>query len=355
MARSDHLPAKLYARARGGGGIVAHEGFLEDALAAALEEPGVWAAMRSAHPAWLRLPASDPVRPVGTQLITTEGRADIHLRWPTGEELVIELKPWAPPSARQMEQYVKGHPGAVVTAVAQWSAVYANERVLAMTTWGALRALTWAGEPQAWRQLRHLIDAVGAAMPNLDPAALAALVPAWDAFDRVTSWTAPAVSAVQRRLIKAGAPWVLRDDGEREKLQRAHRRLGRWVWPTPWKKTEQFGIFVGLFAGNESRSLRVKGVPELRFMVSVNHDAPRAQALWGDHDFREGAERWSGRRDAVLRETSSTWWFLLDARQPLDCLLAEADQADAFKRWMLARTEEIIDDGILARLVAVKP
>ena len=121
MSRADHLPAKLYARARSGGGIVQHEGFLEDALAAALEEPGVWAAIRAAHPDWGALPASDPDKPVITQLVAGEGRADIHLTWTTGERLVIELKPWVPPTAAQLERYAKAHPGTLVTAIARWS------------------------------------------------------------------------------------------------------------------------------------------------------------------------------------------------------------------------------------------
>ncbi|MDP2314880.1 MAG: hypothetical protein Q8P41_18405 [Pseudomonadota bacterium] len=352
MSRSDRLPAKLYARARCG--IVAHEGFLEDALAAALGEPGVWAQLRVAHPAWHRLPDADPTAVV-TQLVTAEGRADIHLRWAGLEELVIELKPWAPPSAAQMQQYVAGHPAALVTAIAQWGADYVIDGVLPMTTWGALRRLSWPGEPSAWRQLRHLIDAVGTAMPNLDPAALAALVPAWDAFDRVGHWFGPAVSAVQHRLAAAGASWVLKEGKERPGIEDAHRRLGRWVWPPPWKDGENFGLFIGLFAGNTSRDRLSAGVPDLRFMLNLNHEGARAKALWSDGAFQDAVHRWELRQDAVAREASSTWWFLLDARQPLDVLLGEADHGEAFKRWMLARTEELIDDGILARLVAVKP
>ena len=227
MSRADHLAAKLYARARGG--IVAHEGFLEDVLAAALEEPGVWAAIRRAHHVWTVLPEADPLTPVVTQLVSDDGRADVHLRWASGEQLVIELKPWAPPSAEQLARYVSGHPAALVTAIARWSVAYALDRVLPMTTWGELRAVTWPEEPPVWRQLRHLIDAVGAAMPNLDPPALAALVPAWDAFDRVLDWLGPAATAVHQRLTRAGVPWVLKEDGRREKVHREHRRLGRTI------------------------------------------------------------------------------------------------------------------------------
>ena len=52
MSRSDGLAAKLYNSARSGGGTVAHEGFLEDALVAALEQPGVRARLRAAHGEW---------------------------------------------------------------------------------------------------------------------------------------------------------------------------------------------------------------------------------------------------------------------------------------------------------------
>ena len=192
-------------------------------------------------------------------------------------------------------------------------------------------------------------------MPNLDPNAMRALVPAWDAFDRVTDWLGPAATAVQRRLAKAGATWVLREDGQREKVQRAHRRLGRFIWPAPFVEGENFGLFIGLFAGNQSRDVLTAGVPDLRFMVNLNHDGARAKALWRDGAFQDAVRRWELRQDAVVREASSTWWFLLDARQPLDALLNEGDQAAAFTSWMLARTEELVEDGLLARLVAVAP
>ena len=315
----------------------------------------MWVAIRAAHPAWSVLPASDPLTPVVTQLVAGEGRADIHLTWATGERLVVELKPWAPPSPGQLERYVHAHPGTLVTAIARWSVPYAIAGVLPMTTWGQLRALTWPGEPPVWRQIRHLIDAVGAAMPNLDPSALKALVPAWDAFDRVTDWLAPGAEAVQRRLVKAGAAWVLKETGRREKVQRAHRRLGRFIWPAPFIEGENFGLFVGLFAGYASRDLRTPGVPDLRFMVNLNQEGARALALWRDPLFKDAVLRWRQRDDAVLREASTKWWYLLDAREPLDAILYDPDQADSFKRWMLARTEELIDDGILGRLVAVQP
>lgn len=154
-----------------------HEGFPEDALAAALELPGVRTELRHSHDAWSVLPSSNP-QAIVTQLLAGEGRADIHLTSGPNERLVIGLKPWAPHSAEQLERYVKGHPGASVSAITRWSVPYAVPGVLPMTTWGELRALTWPEEPPVWRQLHHLIDAVGAATPNLDPGALPVLVPA---------------------------------------------------------------------------------------------------------------------------------------------------------------------------------
>ena len=90
-------------------------------------------------------------------------------------------------------------------------------------------------------------------------------------------------------------------------------------------------------------------------MVHLNHEGPRAKALWADVEFKASVARWTSRKDAVLREPVNNWWFLLDAREPLDALMHEGDQAAAFKRWMMLRTEELIDDGIIARLVAVQP
>ena len=110
-----------------------------------------------------------------------------------------------------------------------------------------------------------------------------------------------------------------------------------------------------MFAGNANRALRKQDVPDLRFMVHLNHEGPRARALWHDGQFEDAVHRWELRDDAVVREASTKWWFLLDAREPLDAILDDADQAASFKRWMLARTDELIDDGLLARLVAVKP
>src|SRR5690242_17423010 len=103
--RADDLLARAWRRAIGR--QVASEGFLEDALAAALEHPVVWPAL-AGHLDWqLRdLPLIAPQ--VQTQNRGTFGRTDIELTWPGTAEptLIFELKVQAPPELEQVQRYL---------------------------------------------------------------------------------------------------------------------------------------------------------------------------------------------------------------------------------------------------------
>lgn len=346
VPRADELAAALYLRS------VKRkrepEGFLEDAFAAALEQPEVWLRVRNLG-GWLNLPAEQPR--VQTQVRTELGRSDIWLAWPCGQVLVIELKPWHPPSEAQLARY---RPFAThVTAVAAYGASLV-ESSPPMLAWHQLRRLHWDGEPLAWRQLHHLIDTIGALMPNIHRSAAAGLVGSWDTLDKIEVWTGPAISAACEALKRGGLTCVQREGREKRKLYRAHRYLGRWAWPLPYAKGEELEVFCGIFSGNARRATLHAGFPDMRVMVHLNPESPRARALWQDPAFCAGVERWKAKLGLVERQESQDWFYLLDARQPLDAILDADDHGAAFKSWVVARVGELADEGILARVAAVR-
>lgn len=112
MHRAEHLLAKLWNRVQGG--MLQKEGVLEDALAAALEAPGVWEKLHG-H---LKLPSEIPsVLPrVSTQEIVEEGRTDITLRWSNGYSLVLELKIDDPPGKDQIVRYLRSDSDVIAIA-----------------------------------------------------------------------------------------------------------------------------------------------------------------------------------------------------------------------------------------------
>src|SRR5262245_61309852 len=72
------------------------EGFLEDALASALELPEFWRRFANEMGCAEHVPPEQPE--VSTQETVDEGRADIILEWPNGYRLAVELKAGEPPS-----------------------------------------------------------------------------------------------------------------------------------------------------------------------------------------------------------------------------------------------------------------
>lgn len=347
MSRAAYLPARLYRRATSA--IVQREGFLEDALAAALEYPETWTRLRRLA-GWSDLPDGPP-ESVTTQEPVPAGRTDIPLRWANGLALVIELKAWGSlPTDAKLAHY--GATGHRVTVIAPHPTVYPPP-TLPMLTWARLRALRWPNAPLVWEQLCHLIDTVGVAVPRLEMPAIVGLEPTWNAWDVLESWARPAVEAVQKQLTDAGWPCVLKEGRREERVEDDHRRFGFWTWPVPWTEGEYLGTFSGIFRGREGRDVLVPGVPDLRFMIHVNPNHTTSAALRNDPIFVAAAEAWGKSSDGITRQYDPEGWYLLDARQSLVALALAEDQALAFRAWMQARATEMIDAGIIGRLAAV--
>ncbi|MEO7328611.1 MAG: hypothetical protein ABI193_08540 [Minicystis sp.] len=348
MSRSAHLAARHYRRASTK--TIQTEGFLEDALAAALEDPEVWPRLQKLG-GWTDLPEEAPSN-VDTQETLPEGRADITLRWPNGASLVIELKAWdALPTLDTLERYAA--PGHRVTVIAPHTTIY-PAKVLPMLTWARLHALSWPGAPLVWEQLRHLIEATGVAVSKLDMPAIMGLVPTWSARAVLEDWTRPAVAAVGVKLTQAGWPCVIKEGAKGERPEEANGRFGLWAWPKPWTGEECFGVFCGVYVGKDNRAVLVPGVPDLRLMVHVNPKHATAIALRRDAIFAAAVQTWEGTHGGVTRQHDPESWSLLDVRAPLFSLVNAGDQKSAFQEWMLARVVELADLGIIGRLAAAR-
>ena len=139
MSRAEALAAALYRRS-----IKRKrepEGFLEDALAAALEHPEVWPRLRTLA-GWSSAPAELPT--VNTQRRIGADRSDVWLEWPRLATLVIELKPWHPPADWQLAKYAGL--SRMVTAIAGYARPLAPT-ALPMVTWRQVRQLRWPDQP----------------------------------------------------------------------------------------------------------------------------------------------------------------------------------------------------------------
>jgi hypothetical protein len=329
---------------------VQREGFLEDALAAALEHPEVWPRLRRLA-GWSELP-EEPPESVATQEPLPGGRTDIVLRWANGVALVIELKAWDPlPTDGKLAHYAStGHR---VTVIAPHPTVYPAP-FLPMLTWARLRALAWPGAPLVWQQLCHLIEAVGVAVPRLELPAIIGLIPTWTARDVLEGWARPAVHLVQKQLMDGGWPCVLKEGRREERVEDAFKRFGFWAWPVPWNGDECLGVFCGIYLGKDMRDVLVPGVPDLRLMVHVNPKHATSAVLRADPIMVAAAAAWAGSSGGVTRQYDPESWYLLDARESLVTLALAEDQELAFRAWMLARAREIIEAGIVGRLAAVQ-
>ncbi len=211
--RADNLLLQAWRRARGR--LVSAEGFLEDALAAALEHPTVWPCLMR-HLGWqdYRLPVTQPN--VRTQHAGDFGRTDIELEWPGKDAptLILELKVQAPPGPEQVGAYL-ARDGVLLAAVAAWPNTdelraglppQQAGRLLRVITWAQIRRLECDSSPLVLRQLQRLIDAMEVAVPHVERQQLAGLVlslPVWKACD---AWIPAGLADVRRIWEASGLP-----------------------------------------------------------------------------------------------------------------------------------------------------
>jgi hypothetical protein len=111
--RADQLLARAWLRANKR--LVETEGFLEDALTAALEDRAVWPHLVE-HLGWQGCVPTTPPR-LRTQVIIPGGRLDICLDWPNHPSLALELKVHTQAGTMQVEHYLRA--GYLVATIAR--------------------------------------------------------------------------------------------------------------------------------------------------------------------------------------------------------------------------------------------
>jgi hypothetical protein len=354
--RADNALAQAYWRATQG--LLPREGFLEDALAAVLEDTAVWARLVD-HLDWGQLVPREAPQ-VSTQDVVADGRTDIRLTWPEALPLVLELKVTDPPTVAQMSTYLAT--GVRVAAVATYPAriPVAPEhmgRFLGVITWRRIRDLDWPGAPLILRQLHHLLDRMEVAVPQLTLPTLTGMVasaPAWDTLDAWSYWS---IQAVRDVFAQAGMPCEQKDTPKgRARIEDAHQRYAYWLWPPPWR-ADMFSFVAGLFLGRPLDPLCIDGMPDLLLAIHVQPESPLGQALRSDSLFRQAVMAWVEQdTEPEQREYRPIdgVWEIVRARASSVALLRAPDQGGALVAWMSACANAWVAHGIIARLAELE-
>lgn len=336
---------------------VPREAFLEAALAAALEHPEVWRRF-VAKVGWATLDgwahvATPPT--VDTQEEVTGGRTDITLRWPGRTPVVLELKIHDPPSAQQVETYLAtAHVAAVAKHVAHLPVRgHATHRWLGVVSWQRFRELDWPDAPLVLRQLHHLIDTLGVAMPRIHLHAISGMLSSWDAWNTFDGWSLHAAHGVIQRWSPAGLALVSRNKRQ-PPIESKYQRFAYLLWRNPWNWSVQLGAFVGLYMGRPATPTLVEGLPDLVLALHVSPTSAIATALGQDAAFGTAVAKWLARGGEVTREhlPADSKWEFVRARASVLPLLGAPDQQKAFQDWFQARAAELVEDGVIARVAA---
>jgi hypothetical protein len=354
------LLAQAYSRARHAlKGVLATEGFLEDALAAALGCSDVWGRLVR-HLGWNgRVPESAPSE-VKTQTPTADdaGRTDIRLEWRDHVSVVLELKAGPAPSENQLRTYLedKAADGCLVGAIAKYPSLLNlpryESRVLGVKTWRRIRELDWDGSPLVWKQLQRLIDETEVAVPRITIGPLVGVCASWEAFGVLKDWASAGAETV-RRVLEAGGLKCARG----KRIADTYQRYAYWLWTPPWR-SDQFSFFSGLFIGRPpSDPVCVDGVPDLVIALHVKPGSPMSDAiLGGDVDLNNRLAQWASGQSSRRREfrtTPGTWEVVRVRASAIDLLKAD-DQGSALATWMKTSAEEWRSAGIVARLAELE-
>lgn len=293
---------------------------------------------------------------MSTQDSVDEGRTDIILEWPSGYRLALELKTLDPPEARQVEQYLRSKLD--VIAIAKLAAdleitAPLDRRFFGVITWTRVREVDWDGAPLEVRQLHKLLDATGVVMPKLTEAALEGMLVSWNTWDALQAWSRKGAEAVQIVLARGGLTCVQQDKpGQHIKVDMTHQRLAWWMWPPPWGE-DALAVYAGLFMGRPNDPVTSANLPDLLIALHVNPASQRGARLRGDAAWTTAAEHWASRApDGVTREyrPSNDVWDLLRCRASSREIVSAEDPGMAMIKWMSARAQEWVDDGIAKRL-----
>ncbi len=282
MLRAEKVLARAWQRAQSR--ILPREGFLEDALAAALEHPSVWPWLSQSLKWHERLPQFAPS--VRTQYSDAAGRTDIELSWPDQQSpvVILELKVSAPPTSEQIGRYLTRE-NVLLVGIGSWSnedelraslPIAEADRLLGVITWGQIRQLVWEEAPLEFRQLQYLLDAMGITMPRTDEQQLAGLrasLPLWTLLD---NWI-PAGLAAMRDICTAADVATTRPNGPSfENGWYAGRLSG--VKGIPIELT----LWGGLILHDESYPPLLEEFPDLTIHIEIDTRSPLSQLLQED-------------------------------------------------------------------------
>ncbi len=357
MHRAEYLLAKIWNRVQGG--IQQKEGVLEDALAAALEAPGVWERLHRHLQLSNDVPSTLPI--VSTQDVVEEGRTDICLRWPNEYRLTLELKIDNQPEKHQVERYQRS--GSDVIAIARLpgyiDAPEINGRkFFGSFTWSYLRKLDWDNSPLVWRQLLRLLDATEVIVKNVDRAELEGIVGSWDTWDTLQEWSQNGMEAVHGVLQIAGMNWVYKEKKrQRVRVDMTHQRLVWWMWTPPWND-DCLALYAGFFMGRnkegEQDPVLERGLPDLMLAFHIDPNSPRGKLLRKDSALQKAIKRWTSRvpLGSERREPrlDGHQWEVIRCRETARLITEAPDPGMKMVDWMRDRAQEWVDDGIVQRI-----
>ncbi len=353
--RQERLLARFYRYATHAN--IPREAFLEAALAAALEHPEVWRRF-VAKVGWATIDGWAHVAElpaIETQEEVTGGRTDITLRWPGRAPVVLELKIHDPPSVAQVETYLaEAHVAAIAKHVTHLPVRHhAEHRWLGVVAWQHFRELDWPDAPLVLRQLHHLIDTLGVAMPRIHLHSLSGMFASWDAWNTFDGWSLHAAHVVADAWRPAGLTLVTRNKRQ-PPIESKYARNAYLLWRNPWSWDVQLGAYVGLYMGRPATPTLVEGLPDLLLTLHVSPTSAIAKTLQGDPQFGNALTAWLARGQEVAREHSpaDSKWEFVRARTSVLTLLAAADQQKTFNDWFRARAAELAEDGVVARVAA---
>jgi hypothetical protein len=352
MDRRARLLARSWERARQR--VLQTEGFLEDALASALEVPEFWQRFAREMACDGHVPPEQPE--VSTQETVDEGRADIILEWPSGYRLAVELKVGEPPSPAQIERYLRS--GLDVLAIAKFPASIDVEtpgqrRFFGLRTWSQVHDIDWEDAPLEVQQLHRLLETTDVVMTKVTRSALEGIHASWDTWAPMAAWCKKGIDAIQRIVSDGGFKCVQQDRARQHvKIDEEHHRLAWWTWPSPWCD-DYFGIYAGLYVGWPDDPVLNPGLPDLVVALHGKPDSPRGTRLREDALWTNAAKRWSTRKTDGLRrefDPAPRNWEILRCRTSTLSLLDANDPGAAMVKWMEACAREWVEDGITLRL-----
>jgi hypothetical protein len=332
------------------------EGFLEDALVAALEDTAVWRQL-VAHLGWAeRVPAATPR--ITTQQVIPGGRFDIRLDWDGHTPLVLELKAGDPPGAAQVEHYLRH--GVRVAAIARTPVgpsidLTLRDWFLGVVTWRQVRELRMPDAPLALRQLHRLLDATEVAMPRIDERTLGAVAASWHAWGLLDAWSRRGIAAVRDVFAASGVVLQLS-----KTVEDNHGRYAYWLAATA-NEDHTLWVGAGLYVGDELDPPQEAGYPDLILAVDVPPTGPYGQRLRHDAALAAAAQGWADEAlaggTAVLRldRVGEVTWQPLVARGPGRLVLEAPDQEGAFVGWLTAEATAWVRHGLIQRLAELVP